>query len=180
MKKLKAMVAVMMAMVGVFANTSVAWASEAGVTVRAGEVTVREMTVREMEALLSEANMQLGNMDEVSGPSQVLPAASYTPYEYSRTYEFYEGNRAIGDAEIVCVVWRYTDGKVHLYRRTITTGARPTYDASRTYGSMVNTDGSLSYTTGDRVQMHSVLQTWTYAIDFRVTPSEYSFSCYEV
>ena len=55
-----------------------------------------------------------------------------------------------------------------------------TYDAGYTYGRIVNTDGSLSYTTGDRVHIIGYDDSWDYAIDFRVTPSDASFSCYEV
>lgn len=107
--------------------------------------------------------------------------ATYTPYQYSQTFTFKIDGVVIATATAECEVWHYTDGKVHLYNRTISTIGTANYTSYRTYGSIVNTDGSLSYTTGDRVVIYDEAYTWRYAIDFRVTPTTSGyFSCYGV
>lgn len=76
----------------------------------------------------------------------------------------------------VCTVWYYTDGKVHLYRRiiTVTSGG-----ANVQYGSMINTDGSVSYTEGDNVNKFYLIGGVEYHyIDFIVTSSYNNFSTY--
>ena len=177
MKKVKVALAIIVTMFMVAANCTTAQASVNGMVVTGGEVSVRELSAQEKELLLGEVTM--GNI----GEEESLPMAtnsSYTAYEYSRSFEFRLDGELVARADAVCIVWHYTDGKVHLYRRTITMSRLATYDASRTYGSIVNTDGSLSYTTGDRVHIYGLQDTWDYAIDFRVTPTDASFDCYEV
>lgn len=176
MKKIKALFAVL-TMVLITANCSVAYAAETGVTVTAGEMEVRELSQAEMEALAGELELEMVG-GETSEP--LAATASYTAYEYAQTFDFSLNGSWVAQADAVCIVWHYTDGKVHLYQRTITVTRLATYDASRTYGSIVNTDGSLSYTTGDRVHLYGDMVTWNFAIDFRVTPTEASFNCYEV
>lgn len=177
MKKMKTVLAMFVMMIIVTANCTTAQASVNGMEVTGGEMSVRELSVQEKELLLGEATM--GNM----GETESLPMAtnsSYTAYEYSRSFDFRLDGELVARADAVCIVWHYTDGKVHLYRRTITMSRLATYDASRTYGSIVNTDGSLSYTTGDRVHIYGITNTWDYALDFRVTPTDASFDCYEI
>lgn len=106
---------------------------------------------------------------------------SYTPYRYSETFTFRLDGIVAATATAECVVWHYSDGKVHLYSRNINMTQSANYTVYRTYGSIVNTDGSLSYTTGDRVVIYDEAYTWRYAIDFRITPTTSgSFSCYDV
>ena len=155
MKKLKTVLALLLVLGLVTGNCSVAQAAEDGLTVRsAGKRTVRTLTQEEVDALrLSPAS---------SGTVSVLPEsrASYTVYSYTDGFNFYLDGLHVATANIECIVYHYTDGKVHLYQRTITLRRLMTYDAARTYGSIVNTDGSLSYTTGDRVHIYGLTNTW--------------------
>ena len=167
------------AIIAVFAllDCSVAHASEEGVEVTAGEMVVRELSQSEMTALL-----EVMEAEEMGGETLPTMSArtSYTAYEYSRVFDFSLEGRRVASADARCIVWHYTDGKVHLYRRTITMTRLASFDADRTYGRIVNTDGSLSYTEGDIVTIIDYDAFWDYAIDFRVTPTEASFNCYEV
>lgn len=175
MKKLKVIVALILVMGLVTGNCAVAQAAETEMTVRsAGKRVVRELTSEEVDALRLSAAAD----GEVCAPPE--SKASYTAYSYTDGFQFYLGDLHVATANIECIVYHYTDGKVHLYQRTISMRRLMTYDAGYTYGRIVNTDGSLSYTTGDRVHIIGDDDYWDYAIDFRVTPSDASFSCYEV
>ncbi|MBR2407480.1 MAG: hypothetical protein IKB07_00825 [Lachnospiraceae bacterium] len=138
-----------------------------GVTVKAAQPTL---------------TVEQGKLTVVELPrTQSDSKVSYTPYEYSQTFTFKMDGVVIATATAECEVWHYSDGKVHLYNRTISTIGTANYTSYRTYGSIVNTDGSLSYTTGDRVVIYDEAYTWRYAIDFRITPTTSgSFSCYGV
>lgn len=177
MRRIKAVLAAIVIMVVAMANGSVAQAAEEGLTVRAGELRVTELSAAELEALTGELTQEVIG-GEISLPQATT--ASYTAYQYSQTFDFYDGDTWMAQADATCVVWHYTDGKVHLYQRTITVSRSSAYEASRSYGSIVNTDGSYSYTTGDRVYVFDDADTWTYAIDFYACPTEQHFSCYEV
>lgn len=159
-----------------FIEPSLVYASEEEVTVAAGNMTIRELSDEEKDAL---SGMILETIGDNANLSLAIES-SYTAYEYSRSFDFYLNDRWVAQANAVCTVWHYTDGKVHLYYRTITAERLASYDVGRTYGSIVNTDGSLSYTTGDRIHLYGLTNTWDFAIDFRVTPTEASFDCYEV
>ncbi len=175
MKKLRVVLALMLVMGLVTGNCGVAQAAEDGMTVRsAGKRTVKELSQEEVDAL----RLSTAADGEVCAPSE--NKASYTVYSYTDAFEFFLDGVRVARADIECIVYRYTDGKVHLYQRTISLSRLATYDMGRTYGRIVNTDGSLSYTTGDRVHILSLTNAWDYAIDFRITPSEVSFNCYEV
>jgi hypothetical protein len=116
------------------------------------------------------------NMEE-NKSQQASIAASYTPTVIPYYFDLYTMGRdymCTGKEE--CTVWYYTDGKVHLYRRIIelTNG-----NADIQYGSIVNTDGSVSCTTGDNVNKFFLLGDREYHyIDFIVTNSYYDFSTY--
>lgn len=178
MKKIKAIVAILIIVGVVNANSLVAQASESRVeVVPVGNYSVEALSESE-EAMLQQAISQ-----EIIGGEVSLPqasSASYEPYRYSESFNIYIDGGWVARADAECIVWHYTDGKVHLYQRTITVTRLASYDATRTYGRIVNTDGSLSYTTGDRVSIIDYDNFWTFAIDFRVTPTEASFNCYEV
>ena len=177
MKKIKILVAVLVMGLLLVKECAVAQAAEVGVTVTSRGVTVRELSQAEIAALSRELTTGvMGN--GVSAP--LATSGSYRVYEYSELFDITIDGTWVAQIDPVCTVWEYTDGKVHLYSRTITVTRLATYGASRTYGSIVNTDGSLSYTTGDRVHVYSLTNTWDFAIDFRVTPTEASFNCYEV
>lgn len=176
MKRFKALFAILMIML-IFAECSVAYADEMNISVITGDLEVRELSREEMEALSNDITMGVIGEEITSSMSET---SSYTAYEYAQTFDFSLNGSWVAQADAKCIVWHYTDGKVHLYNRTITVRRLATYDASRTYGRIVNTDGSLSYTTGDMVHLYGLTSTWDYAIDFRVTPTEASFDCYEV
>ncbi len=173
MKKWRALLALLIVMCVVFANSSVAQAAEDQMTIESLDKTVRRLSQEEVNALLQGNFGTAGNLPQDS-------RASYEAYEYSETFGFRLNGELVAEATEVCTVWHYTDGKVHLYSRSITVRRLVTYDASRTYGQIVNTDGSLSFTYGDRVHLYGITNTWDFAIDFRVTPTEAEFDCYEV
>ena len=177
MKRIKVILALLTLVVVALTECSVAQAATQRVTVIAKEEKVRELSAEELAAVQREA--ATGRID---GVNTQLPdtRASYTAYEHAQSFEFYVGEQIVARADASCIVFHYTDGKVHLYSRTIDVLRIVTYRVSRSYGSIVNTDGSLSYTTGDRVGIYGDIDSWTYAIDFRATPAEQYFSCYAV
>lgn len=177
MKKLRLLLALIVIMLVMTKDCGIAQASEHSMTVTSDGVTVRQLSQVEIAALLNE--LTVGTIDG-DGKEPMATTASYTAYEYSESFNFSLGDRWVACADVVCIVWHYTDGKVHLYSRTITVERLASFDATRTYGRIVNTDGSLSYTTGDRVRIIDYMDYWDFAIDFRVTPTEASFDCYEV
>lgn len=135
-----------------------------------------------VQAAQPELTVERSGMTVVELPrTQSDSRVSYTPYRYRESFTFRIDGVVVATATAECEVWHYTDGKVHLYNRTISTTGTANYTSYRTYGSIVNTDGSLSYTTGDRVVIYDEAYTWRYAIDFRITPTTSgSFSCYGV
>ena len=173
MKKWKAMLALLIVMGVVFTNCSVVQAAEEQVTIESLGKTVRRLSEAEVDDLLQETVGTVSNAPQDS-------RASYEVYEYSESFNIYINGEHVATPTEVCTVWHYTDGKVHLYSRSITVRRLVYYDASRTYGQIVNTDGSLSFTYGDRVHLYGETNSWDFAIDFRVTPTEAEFDCYEV
>lgn len=177
MKKIKALIVLLVLGLFVTKECIVVQAAEGNLAITPSGMEIRELSRAEMEAL--EREMSLEMMDgDVSRP--MVTASSYTAYEYSESFNFTLEGTWVARADAKCIVWHYTDGKVHLYQRTITVTRLASFDATRTYGRIVNTDGSLSYTIGDRVEIIDYDDFWDFAIDFRVTPTEASFNCYEV
>lgn len=73
-------------------------------------------------------------------------------------------------------VWYYTDGKVHLYSKTFDKALADGYGSSYyQYGSIVNTDGAVSYTSGDCFHLIGNGVNSTRAINFLVTSTYYDF-----
>ncbi len=177
MKKLGALLLVVLVSLGGIMNCPAVQAAAAEETEWA--ITVRELS--EEEAAAFTGGMQTVQIsDEINEPV-FETNASYTAQEYSHTFGFYNGDLLVATATEVCTVWHYTDGKVHLYRRTITGSSVVSgYTIGWTYGSIVNTDGSRSYTSGDRATVSKLSNSATYALDFYITPSDYGFSCYAV
>lgn len=178
MKKIKMVMATLVVIATVLSNCTVAHAAENGLTV----VSTGNMEVKRLsEAEVAQLNSTLSADALVGGNELVLSAnSSYTTYQYSDTFNFYLDGTWIAAAHIVCVVYRYTDGKVHLASREISIERLTSFGASKSYGSIVNTDGSVCYTTGDRVNIFNFTNTWIYAIDFAATPTGQSFTCYEI
>ena len=177
MRKLKLFLALIVIVLVMTKDCSIVQAAEHNITVTSEGVTVRQLSQAEIAELSSGLTAGTIDGDRVE---PMATAASYTAYEYSESFNFSLGDRWVACANAVCFVWHYTDGKVHLYSRTITVERLASMDADRFYGRIVNTDGSLSYTTGDRVRIIDYMDYWDFAIDFRVTPTEASFDCYEV
>jgi len=179
MKKLGVAVAVVVLLCG-FTNLRRAQAAETE------PATERTLTVRELSEQ-ERANYAdvIGSMEQIEisdiiSVPEVETNASYTPYRYSTSFGFYDGDLLVATADESCIVWRYTDGKVHLYQRTISVEYLYGYSASRSYGSIVNTDGSISYTSGDTVLVYNDAATWRFALEFYATPDDQWFSCYPV
>lgn len=178
MKKIKYVLAFLMMLGVMTSECSVAQAAEEHVEiVSVGNRSIEALSEEEKIVLQQEiARESIG--EEADFP--LTASASYEPFSYSESFNIYIDGGWVARADAECIVWHYTDGKVHLYRRTITVTRLATYDAGRTYGRIVNTDGSLSYTTGDRIHLYGLTNTWDFAIDFRVTPTDAAFNCYEV
>lgn len=178
MKKIRAILAVLIVMGMVMVKGSVAQAAENGVTVvPVGNRSVEVLAEEELAGLSLEMSPGIigGTVNE-----PLASNSSYTAYRYSESFNFYFEGNWVARADAECIVWHYTDGKVHLYQRTIGVSRLTYYDAARVYGSIVNTDGSYSYTTGDRVHLYLDEGTCTYAIDFYVSATEGYFNCYRV
>ncbi len=177
MKRIKAVVALVVVMAMTVLHCSVAQAAQGDVDVVVGEFKDRMLSAEEINDLPADVK----NAMEKEGFSVALAAkSSYVVHEYSQSFDFHLGDARVARAEASCIVWRYTDGKVHLYNRTITVKRVANYNVVRTYGSIVNTDGSLSYTTGDRISISNFTNTWLYALDFYATPTDQYFTYYEI
>lgn len=178
MKKIKVILVVtVVLMYGLFSKSSVA---EAKTQLRVQKSGISVSVLSEKELLELTGTMRQEGISGQLGQAQETRSGSYTAYRYTETFDFYKEDLRIARAAVECIVWEYTDGKVHLYSRTITPSRIMNYEIYRTYGRIVNTDGSLSYTTGDSVNISSFVEEWDYAIEFRITPSDYSFSCYQI
>lgn len=173
MKKWKICLMALITIVYALAKCTVAEAAE-------NEVDV--VQVGRTVEILSDVEMTEVSQEIIGGNNgeQMSSNATYTAYRYTDSFEFSLNGLQVARVDAECIVWHYTDGKVHLYSRTISITRVPQYDAARVYGSIVNTDGSYSYTTGDRVYLFLDQGTWVYAIDFYVSNTDAYFSCYEV
>lgn len=175
MRKIKIVIAIMLLML--MASPTTAYAAEGEtVVVIPGSITERIMTEAELEVMSSE----MLQMEMIEGNQINVTNSSYVAHEYSQTFDFYLDGTWIAAAHASCIVYRYADGKVHLASREISIERLTSFGASKTYGSIVNTDGSVCYTTGDEVHIFNYTNTWKYAIDFAATPTGQSFNCYEI
>lgn len=173
MKKMKILFALLVIVGIVSVRYSIAEAAENGIVI---------VHTGRTEELLSAEDFAVISQESVGGSvSQPMASnSSYTVHRYTDAFEFYLDGEWIARADVEAIVWHYTDGKVHLYQRTISVSRLVNDDAARIYGSIVNTDGSYSYTTGDRVHLYLDEGTLSFAIDFYVSATEAYFSCYEV
>lgn len=178
MKKIKAVVTVFIILGMLMVNGSVAQAAESEmIVVSAGNRTIEVLSEEEV------ARMSLEISQEVIGGNISEPMSSdtsYTAYRYSESFNYYFEGNWVARADAECIVWHYTDGKVHLYQRSIQLTKSISIGAARIYGSIINTDGSCSYTLGDRVHLYLDEGTCTYAIDFYVSGDDGQFNCYRV
>ncbi len=103
--------------------------------------------------------------------------ATHTERTLSARHEFLVNDELVAWVNVVCTVWDYPDGKVHLYRRTMSLTVTPGYEGCYlTYGSIFNTDGSYSGTTGDRVCITDGTNSAHFGLYFYVTTETYKFS----
>jgi len=178
MKKIKAFIATVLVVGTVMGNSLVAQAAESGMTVvSAGNRRVEVLSEEELSDVSLEMS-QGGLGGTLNEP--MASNASYTAYRYSESFNFYYEGDWVARADAECIVWHYTDGKVHLYQRSIQLTKSVTISAARIYGSIVNTDGSYSYTTGDRIHLYFYEGLCTYALDFYVSGDDGYFDCYRV
>lgn len=174
MKKIVAVLVAMLMVLSVSGECTVALAASEDVwEVRTTEAVLSEVKVTEVRD-----NLQKDNT--VSNPDTTL-RGSYTEKVLQCTHDIYVNGNRIFSVEEACTVWYYSDGKVHLYRRTLSgISWSSTASARFTYGNIVNTDGSRSYTSGDRVLVINNTTAKTFALDFYVTGSNYNFSMSEI
>ncbi len=143
-------------------------------------ITVRELTEEEYSQLAGVRVEIIACEQQVVAPS-LDTTATYTAEEIPYRYGYYYEGDLLAITTETCTVWRYTDGKVHLYSRNISAVLyNSDFYANLSYGSIVNTDGSLCYTSGDTISFWKTSVMSTFALDFTITPSSYSFNYYEV
>lgn len=174
MKKIVAVLVVMLTMLSVSGKCTVVQAASEDVwEVRATETVLSETKVTEDDR----DNLY---KDTLIGYPDMMVRGSYTEKVLQCTYDIFLNGNRVFSVEEACTVWYYSDGKVHLYRRTLTGISWMGTTGTITYGSIVNTDGSRSYTSGDRVLVIRNTAMKTFALDFDVTGSDYNFSMYEI
>lgn len=175
---MKKVVAVLVAMITVLSVsgrcTVVQAASEDVWEVRTTERVISETKVTE------DVRDNLYQEDSVSVPDTML-RGNYTEKVLQCPHDIYVNGNRVFSVDEICTVWYYSDGKVHLYKRTLSgTPWTSTASGKITYGSIVNTDGSRSYTSGDRVLVIKNTTAKTYVLDFYVTGNNYNFSMSEI
>lgn len=85
-------------------------------------------------------------------PPQSMTRTSYESRTHVRDIDFVVNGITYATLTMTYEVWYYTDGKVHLYSRYARLYKQPEASESFfTYGRIVNTDGTVSYTSGDQV-----------------------------
>lgn len=175
MKKIVAVLVAMLMVFSVSRECTVALAASEDVW----EVRTTERVISETK--VTEAVEDSFQKDTLTSDSDMKARGSYTERVLQCTHDIYVNGNRIFSVEEACTVWYYSDGKVHLYRRTLSgISWSSTTSARFTYGSIVNTDGSRSYTSGDRVLVINNTTAKTFALDFYVTGSNYNFSMYEI
>ena len=173
MKKVVAVLVAMATVLSVSGKCTVVQAASEDVW----EVRTTETVLSEMEVINGVRDDSVGDI-LMSNPD-TSSRGSYTEKVLQCTHDIYVNGNRVFSVEEACTVWYYTDGKVHLYRRTLTGISWMGTTGTVTYGSIVNTDGSRSYTSGDRVLVTRYATSKTYSIDFYVTGSDYNFSMHE-
>lgn len=174
MKKVVAVLVAMATVLSVSGKCTVVQAASEDVW----EVRTTETVLSEMEVINGVRDDSVGDI-LMSNPD-TSSRGSYTEKVLQCTHDIYVNGNRVFSVEEACTVWYYTDGKVHLYRRTLTGISWMGTTGTVTYGSIVNTDGSRSYTSGDRVLVTRYATSKTYSIDFYVTGSDYNFSMHEI
>lgn len=136
---------------------------------------VRSVSAEEKN-LPSHVGYQIQSREDISEP-RFQTEASYVERLLSYAHELNVDGELVAWVEEDCTVWFYTDGKVHLYRRVLTLHVvDAAFNSSYiTYGQMINTDGSFSYTSGDMLTFSNGKRSQTYALEFYVTPAAYRF-----
>lgn len=174
-KKIGVLFAVILMVLSVYGECTPALAASEDVW----EVRTTETVLSEMEVINGVRDDSIGDIS-MSNPS-TSSRGSYTEKVLQCTHDVYVNGNRVFSVNEACTVWYYSDGKVHLYRRTLSgVSWSSTTTGELTYGSIVNTDGSRSYTSGDRVLVMRYATAKTYSLDFYVTGSDYNFSMSEI
>lgn len=175
MKKVVAVLVAMITVLSVSGKCTVVQAASEDVW----EVRTTERVISETK--VTEAVGDSFQKDTLTGDSDMKARGSYTERVLQCTHDILVNGNRVFSVDETCTVWYYSDGKVHLYRRTLSgTSWTSTASGKITYGSIVNTDGSRSYTSGDRVLVIKSTTAKTYALDFYVTGSNYNFTMSEI
>lgn len=102
--------------------------------------------------------------------------ASYTPVTLSNQRSYLKNGVMVASTYEEVEVWYYTTNQVHLYSRRIDSAHSFGYGLSHVnYGNIVNTDGSISYTSGDSFTVQSLTYQQLYFLNFYVTHLGYLF-----
>lgn len=150
------------------------------------EVDKSDPNIKELEAKLDAQMLEVTNAcaaerlkssDAVPLSFQAVTADddSYVVEVYTDEKRFYynENGEAVVVSSKQAIVWHYLNGKVHLYSRVIHVAGIGEYSSSyASYGQIINTDGSLSYTLGDTIEFSD---GETYAYDFIMNQEYYVF-----
>lgn len=108
-------------------------------------------TVTEEELL----QMDLSDLTLVETYSEICEPefqtrASYEEEAYIANYSYLIDGSVKAHLSMIYTVWHYSDGKVHLYSRVAQLSKAEDASSSYfTYGRIMNTVGSVSYTSGD-------------------------------
>ncbi len=105
-----------------------------------------------------------------------MTKSDYTSTILSNTRSYYRNGNLVANVYEDYEVWYYSTGKVDLAGYSLGKSTASGYGSSDfVYGSVVNTDGSVSYTSGFQFEVRGTFCTAVYDINLIVTPSYYSF-----
>lgn len=139
-------------------------------------ITVREITEAEFEQYDLSDWICTEYAPEISGP-KINTRASYDIVNRTITHNIYaDPADEVPAAILKCTytIYYYTDNKVHLYTKSITTYTPPTYANSYfRYGDIYNTDGSISSTVDKFVLYKDSTPIAFMNVHFGVTPTYY-------
>lgn len=103
--------------------------------------------------------------------------ADYQAKLHTYTKTIYVNDEYAAEVDANYEVWYFTDNKVHIYTRWLVKRTTSDYTESYfNYGTVVNTDGSFSYTNNDSFCLFGEDVDYTFPLFFYVTPTTRYFS----
>jgi len=109
-------------------------------------------------------------------PSDEMTKESYTISHKTNSRDYYKGNTYAATLYEDYEVWYFDSGKVHIYSYSLSLSTASGFGSSEiTYGNIINTDGSVSYTEDFRVTIKGLFYNQVNPFNFIVTPTYYSF-----